>query len=216
MGLITCFALLSILCGISTDYFLGPRLAVQILGSIILCASTSIFGICWLTTVWLIPTEIYPSSARARGGAVSVIVWGLTNFIVTLLTPIGFNNLKYRFFLVFAVTNMFAGWWTWRYLPETGGRSFEENQKFFASAQDDDTWVVKKVDRGRYLGMPPEEENVEHAGHTEHAGHVGHAEDVQRVKGKSVSKRKQVNEATPLLGPIIEEPEPESDRSSVD
>jgi hypothetical protein len=59
------------------------------------------------------PTEIYPSTARAQGAAVSVIIWGLRNFTVTLLTPIGFNNLHYWLFLVFSGTNLLAGWWTW-------------------------------------------------------------------------------------------------------
>jgi hypothetical protein len=78
----------------------------------------------------------------------------LANFGITLLTPIGFNNLKYWLFLVFAVTNTFAGWWTWKYTPESGGRSFEENQEFFDSAKEDGTWSVKKVDGGKFEQMP--------------------------------------------------------------
>lgn len=65
-----------------------------------------------------------------------------------------FNNLKYWLFLVFAATNAFAGWWTWSYSPETGGRSFEENQEFFLSASEEDNWAVRKVDGGKFLYMP--------------------------------------------------------------
>ncbi|ORY69116.1 general substrate transporter [Pseudomassariella vexata] len=158
LGLASCFALLTVFGGLSLDVRRAPVLVVEILGSVTLFVATAIFGICWLATVWLIPTEIYPSGARAQGSAISVIIWGLANFTITLLTPIGFNNLKYWLFLVFAVTNTFAGWWTWRYSPETGGRSFEENQEFFLSAQDDKSWVVKKVDAGKFLRMPREED----------------------------------------------------------
>jgi len=126
-GLAICFAVLTIFGGIAQDLPSVPDLAVEIPGSITLFVATAIFGIGWLATVWLIPTEIYPSTARAQGSAISVIIWGLANFAITLLTPIGFNNLKYWLFLVFAVTNSFAGWWTWEYTPESGGRSFEEN-----------------------------------------------------------------------------------------
>lgn len=73
---------------------------------------------------------------------------------MTLLTPIGFNNLKYWLFLVFAVTNTFAGWWTWRYSLESGGRSFEENQEFFECAERDGSWVVREVDGGKFVKMP--------------------------------------------------------------
>jgi hypothetical protein len=36
-----------------------------------------------LVPPWLIPTEIYPTTARAQGTAVSVIIWGLANFFGT-------------------------------------------------------------------------------------------------------------------------------------
>ncbi|KAK6956142.1 hypothetical protein Daesc_001414 [Daldinia eschscholtzii] len=50
------------------------------IGTIVLVGLTAIFGASWLTTVWLIPTEIYPDKTRAQGGAISVVVWGIANF----------------------------------------------------------------------------------------------------------------------------------------
>jgi len=157
IGLAVSFLILTIFGGLAETSL--PDLAVEIPGSITLFAATAIFGIGWLATVWLIPTEIYPSTARAQGSAISVIIWGIANFAITLLTPIGFNNLKYWLFLVFAGTNAFAGWWTWRYTPESGGRSFEENQEFFDSASEERTWVVGKVDGGKFRGMEGKKED---------------------------------------------------------
>ena len=131
-----------------------PDLAVERPGSIRHFVATAIFGIGWLATVWLIPTKIYPSIARAQGSAISVIIWRLANFAIILLTPIGFNNLKYWLFLVFAATNSFTGWWTWKYSPESGGRSFEENQEFFDSAREDVSWSVKQANGGKFEKMP--------------------------------------------------------------
>lgn len=114
-GISVCFAILTLLGGLAANCAqLGiPNLAASIPGIVVLYIATAMFGIGWLATVWLIPTEIFPSTARAQGSAVSVVMWGLANFAVTLLTPIGFNTLKYWLFLVFAVTNGFAGFWTW-------------------------------------------------------------------------------------------------------
>lgn len=114
-GMAVCFVILTVLGGLAMNCtkFGIPNLAVSIPGSIALFVATGFFGIGWLAEVWLIPTEIFPSTSRAQGSAISVIVWGLANFAVTLLTPIVFNNLNYWLFLVFAVTNLFAGWWTW-------------------------------------------------------------------------------------------------------
>ena len=180
-GIAACFLILTLLGYLAQhDTELGiPNPAVSIPGIIILYIATSFFGIGWLSEVWLIPTEIYPLAARAQGSAISVVIWGLANFAVTLLTPIGFNNLSYWLFAVFAVTNLFAGWWTWvrlpctttlipvtniisqAYSPETGGRSFEENQQFFEDAKEHNTWRVSKINNGEFKHMPRGEKGGE-------------------------------------------------------
>ena len=114
-GISFCFLVLTVLGGLAyhaSDLKI-PVLPLAVVGGIFLFLATGIFGIGWLSEIWLIPTEIYPSTSRAQGASVSVIIWGLANFAVTLLTPIGFNNLSYWLFLIFAGTNLFAGWWTW-------------------------------------------------------------------------------------------------------
>ena len=114
-ALTICFLLLTLFGGlVQNSGKLGiPQLPLTVLGGIALFIATGAFGIGWLSEIWLIPTEIYPSTSRAQGSAISVVIWGIANFVVTLLTPIGFNNLNYWLFLVFAFTNLFAGWWTW-------------------------------------------------------------------------------------------------------
>jgi MFS family permease len=150
--LTTCFLLLALFGGLTmNDLSPGPGPGIPaILGTITLFTATGAFGIGWLATIWLIPTEIYATTARAQAAAISVVVWGLANFVVTLLSPIVFNNLTYWIFLLFAVTNAIAGLWTWVYLPESGGRSFEDNQKFFEEAREHGTWKVGKVAGGVY------------------------------------------------------------------
>lgn len=151
--LTTCFALLTLfgaLAVTSPSPASSPPGAPAILGTITLFVATGAFGIGWLATVWLIPTEIYATTARAQASAISVVVWGLANFAVTLLTPLLFNNLEFWIFLVFAVTNAVAGLWTYTYLPETGGRSFEDNLRFFEDAKEEGTWRVAKVQDGVY------------------------------------------------------------------
>ena len=138
-----------------------PVQAVAIPGIVSLFVATGAFGIGWLATPWLIPTEIFPTSARAQGTAVSVVIWGAMNFAVTLGTPLLFNNLAYWTFLVFAGTNTVAGIWTYFYMPESGGRSFEENQEFFEAASDEKSWRVGKVRKGEYKRMPYPKPNGE-------------------------------------------------------
>jgi MFS family permease len=155
MILSTSFLVLTVFGGLSENSSKVdiPVIVPGILGSLTLFIATGAFGIGWLTTVWLIPTEIFPTTARAQGTAISVIVWGIANFAITFLTPVMFNNLSYFIFLVFAATNAIAGLWTWLYLPETGGRSFDGNQEFFKQAGEAKTWRVSKVAKGDWLKM---------------------------------------------------------------
>ena len=173
--LVLSFILLTVFGGLIMERLSGiPTLALAIIGVVILYIATAAFGVGWLPQPWLIPTEIYPSAARAKGAAISVVVWGFANFSVTFLSPILFNNFKYWIFAVFAVTNALAGLWTWAspslssmstsrltlvqvYSPETGGRTFEENVQFFDDAEDAGTWRVRKVDGGLYTRMPTSE-----------------------------------------------------------
>ncbi|KAI1089360.1 general substrate transporter [Rostrohypoxylon terebratum] len=172
---------------------------LSMLGLVTLYALTATFGICWLTPVWLIPTEIYPNYARATGSSIGVIVWGLSNFVVTLLTPVGFNNLKYWLFLVFAITNVIAGVTTWLFTPETGGRSFEENQTFFTAAKEDGSWLVRRIAGGRYGSMPPKENENQNID-------VGNAtvEDAKDENTEGANTQNQPSESTPLLEERIE------------
>ncbi|KAF1991606.1 MFS monosaccharide transporter-like protein [Aulographum hederae CBS 113979] len=154
--LTTCFLIMTLVGGLAmnSDRLNIPDAGPAIPGIIALFVATGAFGIGWLATVWLIPTEIFPTTARAQAAAISVIVWGFANFAITLLTPIMFNNLKYFIFLVFAGTNAFAGIWTYLYLPESGNRSFEENQEFFTDAREAGSWRVGKVEGKVYKRMP--------------------------------------------------------------
>lgn len=154
--LTVCFLLLALFGGLasrSTELGLDQQ-AIAIPGVMALFVATGAFGIGWLATVWLVPTEIFPTTARAQAAAVSVIVWGLANFAITFLTPILFNNLKYYIYLVFAGTNAAAGIWTYVYLPESGNRSFEENVQFFEEAKKVGSWSVRKVKDGEWMDMP--------------------------------------------------------------
>lgn len=93
---------------------------------------------------------------------------GLANFTITLITPILFNNLYFYIYLIFAATNLFAGVWTYLYSPETGGRSFEENQEFFEDAKSEGTWRVAKIDEGEFCWLPyPKSDGGEESGESQ-------------------------------------------------
>ncbi|KIW89652.1 uncharacterized protein Z519_09808 [Cladophialophora bantiana CBS 173.52] len=194
------FALLTLLGGLAYNHarLSIPLLAAGVPGVAALYLATAVFGISWLAPRWLTPTEIYPSTARAQGAAVSVIVWGLANFAVTFLTPIGFEGLEYYLFLVFAATNAFAGLWTYLYCPESGNRTFEENQEFFKAAAETGSWVVSRVMHGEFKVLPQAEVEEEEVVID---GEVNGSQGKTRTERRKTQRKPDAHEETaPLLG----------------
>lgn len=63
------------------------------------------FGIGMLGVPWLYPTEINSLPMRTKGAAVSTSVNWITNFVIVEITPIGIQNLGWRFWIIFTVLN---------------------------------------------------------------------------------------------------------------
>lgn len=53
--------------------------------------------------------EIAPLEARAAIAGVSTATSWMANFVVLLVTPVGFDNIQYRYWIVYAVINAAIG-----------------------------------------------------------------------------------------------------------
>ncbi|KAI9627331.1 hypothetical protein H4Q26_017429 [Puccinia striiformis f. sp. tritici PST-130] len=100
----------------------------------------------WLTVPWLVPTEIMPLYARAKGGCWSVVGWSIGNGIVTEIAPFLFNAITHWTFILFSAINFFTLPNVYFLLPETAGRSLEDMNILFES---DSIFVhkAKHIDR---------------------------------------------------------------------
>jgi hypothetical protein len=63
------------------------------------------FGMGMLGVPWLYPTEINSLPMRNKGAAVATATNWMTNFVVVEITPIGVQNLGWRFWIVWTVLN---------------------------------------------------------------------------------------------------------------
>ncbi|KAJ4057359.1 hypothetical protein NW761_003036 [Fusarium oxysporum] len=63
------------------------------------------FGVGMLGVPWLYPTEVNSLPMRTKGAALATGTNWITNFIVVEITPIGIQNLGWRFWIVWTVTN---------------------------------------------------------------------------------------------------------------
>lgn len=75
--------------------------------------------------------EIFPSSLRAKGVALSTCSNWLNNFIIGLITPPLIQNTNYGTYIFFAVWCFLCVIWTFFFVPETKGRSLEQMDHVF-------------------------------------------------------------------------------------
>ncbi|KAI5865122.1 general substrate transporter [Durotheca rogersii] len=89
------------------------------------------FGLGMLGIPWLYPTEINSLPMRTKGAALATMTNWITNFIVVEVTPIGIQNLSWRFYIIWVVTNALFLPLIWLFYPETANRTLEDLDAYY-------------------------------------------------------------------------------------
>ena len=79
----------------------------------------------WMATVWIYPPEILALKVRAKGASLAAAADFLGNFLVVEVTPVGLQNIGWKFYIVWAVLNLVNAVIVWCLYPETGGLPLE-------------------------------------------------------------------------------------------
>ena len=115
------------LAGVGLLFSIGSKYVIIPL----LCYVAS-FAFSFGPIVWVIISEIFPT--RVRGLAVSIGSFSLmvTGFFITLTNPILIETIKPSgTFFLYAILTLPAIWFTWKFIPETKGKTLEEIEKFW-------------------------------------------------------------------------------------
>ncbi|PYI10934.1 hexose carrier protein [Aspergillus sclerotiicarbonarius CBS 121057] len=91
------------------------------------------FGIGMLGVPWLYPTEINSLPMRTKGAAVATATNWITNFAIVEITPIGIQNIGWRFWIVWTVTNAAFLPILYFFYPETANRTLEDLDEYYRS-----------------------------------------------------------------------------------
>ncbi|UNI23831.1 hypothetical protein JDV02_009625 [Purpureocillium takamizusanense] len=89
------------------------------------------FGIGMLGVPWLYPTEINSIAMRTKGSAVATATNWLTNFVIVEITPIGIQNLGWKFWIVFTIFNTAFMPVIYFFYPETSNRTLEDLDDYY-------------------------------------------------------------------------------------
>ncbi|WP_194777905.1 sugar porter family MFS transporter [Pararhodonellum marinum] len=106
------------------DITQGPWLLIFILG-FMACFSSSLGPI-----PWVIISEIFPTKSRGVAMSFCTVVLWLGVVLITQLTPMLLNSIGGAFtFWLFMFNAMLLWLFTWRFIPETKGKTLEEIEK---------------------------------------------------------------------------------------
>ena len=106
-----------------------------------------IYGVSYSPLGWALPAEVYSTTTRSKGVALSTCVIWLSDFVVGISTPSMLQNIGYGTYVFFAVMCFLAGLWAFFLVPETGGKTLEELDEVFGdtSGQEERDLVADAV-----------------------------------------------------------------------
>ncbi|KAE8358082.1 general substrate transporter [Aspergillus caelatus] len=101
-----------------------------------------IYGVSYSPLGWAMPSEVFSTTSRSKGVALSTCVIWLSDFIIGLITPSMLADIEYRTYIFFAVMCFVAGIWAILLVPETSGKTLEEIDELFG---DDSTKKEREI-----------------------------------------------------------------------
>lgn len=112
---------------------------------------------------FLYATEIAPLRLRAAISGLGVATFWAFNFLMAEITPIAFDAISWRYFIIFAGLNTLMIPVIYFFFPETAGRDLEEIDEIFTLSETllDPVRVAKRLPRGQSENFDAHEKDLE-------------------------------------------------------
>ncbi|PIL23391.1 MFS general substrate transporter [Ganoderma sinense ZZ0214-1] len=92
-----------------------------------------VFSSCLGPLSWAIPVEMFNSATRAKATAITSSAAWISNFMIAQVSPVAFDKVGWKYYLVFAICGFSNALFFWAFLPETKGIPLEELDAYFES-----------------------------------------------------------------------------------
>lgn len=134
------------------------------------------FAYAWGPVAWIVVSEVFPLSMRAKGVSIGGSSNWLNNFAVGLSTSPFIEASDYGTFIFFGLVTTIGVLYVWFLVPETKGRTLEEMDELFGSGSMavEDEALKRRIEREIGLlallgeGSDSGEKTTEKLEHTDH------------------------------------------------
>ncbi|MEL6534031.1 MAG: MFS transporter, partial [Bacteroidota bacterium] len=101
---------------------------------------TAAFALSWGPVTWVLLSEIFPNRIRGKAMALAVAVQWACNFLVSQTFPMMNNSTRLNelfnhgfAYWIYGICALLAGWFVWKIVPETKGKTLEEMENLWTS-----------------------------------------------------------------------------------
>ncbi|KAF7874001.1 hypothetical protein EAF04_002673 [Stromatinia cepivora] len=133
VGMVASMVILAIMNYLSENSVGGSK--PGIVSAVFLFVFNTFFAGGWLAVPWLYPAEIVPLKIRAPANGLSTSANWIFNFMVVMITPVAFNSIGYKTYIIFAVINFVMMPVIYFFYPETAYRNLEEIDSIFINTK---------------------------------------------------------------------------------
>ncbi|OJJ97772.1 hypothetical protein ASPACDRAFT_1858499 [Aspergillus aculeatus ATCC 16872] len=147
---------------------LPDNTAALVVAVIFLFVFEFIFTVGYSGLTFLYATEVAPLQLRAAISAVSTAAVWTFNFLLAEVTPVGFDTISWRYYIIFAVLNAAIVPTVYFFFPETNGRSLEEIDEIFMQSKSvlDPPRLARTLPRMLHVADVVDETETESGGET--------------------------------------------------
>ncbi|KAK8185398.1 general substrate transporter [Phyllosticta capitalensis] len=89
------------------------------------------YGVSYSPLTWALPSEVFSTSTRAKGVALSTATVWISNFIIGVIVPTMIEDAGYGTYVFFAIMCLLAAVWAYFLVPETKGKTLEQVDDLF-------------------------------------------------------------------------------------
>jgi len=154
LGLSLCFIVVSVLLSLGTT---GPAYGA----TAFIFVFQLVMGIGWLPVPWFYPSEISTTRMRTKVQAIASAWNWMFVFVVVKITPIAFDHIQWRTFIIFAVLNAAFIPVVYFFYPETRGITLEDIPLLFVKGGLTGGVATSKGGRTVVPGQHAQEAHVE-------------------------------------------------------